>query len=173
MLIQKRISPIGEYLFHNKQSAWLWFVVRVYLGWQWLHAGIEKALNPAWIGDNAGVAISGFFNGSLQKTGGAHPDVQWCYAWFIEHVALPNATAFSYVITFGEIAVGLALILGLFVGVAAFFGAFMNYNFMFAGSVSINPYWLLIEIALMFGWRVAGYFGLDRYVLPFFKRNNR
>jgi thiosulfate dehydrogenase (quinone) large subunit len=162
-------TGLRHFLFESKQSAWLWLVVRVYLGWQWLHAGYGKAVNPAWIGDQTGVAITGYFNNALTKTTGAHPDVQWCYAWFIENVALPNANLFSYVIVYGEIAVGIALILGLLTGVAAFFGAFMNFNFLFAGTVSINPYWILISIALMYAWKVAGYIGLDRFVLSKFR----
>lgn len=158
-------------LFTNTgPAAWMWLVVRVYLGWQWLHAGYEKAINPAWIGDHTGVAITGFFNNALTKTTGAHPDVQAGYAWFLENVAIPNAHAFSYLIVAGEMAVGLALILGLFTGLAAFFGTTMNFNFMFAGSVSVNPYWVVLEIFLMLAWRTAGYIGLDRYVLPYWHR---
>lgn len=168
--MSKQNFGVGHFFFNSTQSSWLWLILRVYIGWQWLYAGYEKAINPAWIGSNAGTAITGFLNGSLAKTGGAHPDVQAGYAWFITHVALPNAHTFSYLITLGEIAVGIALILGLLTGVAAFFGAVMNFNFMFAGSVSINPYWLLAEIALMLAWRVSGYVGLDRFVLPYVHR---
>lgn len=157
-------------LFTNTgPAAWMWLVVRVYLGWQWLSAGYGKAIG-GWFGPNAGAAISGFFKGSLAKTAGEHPDVQAGYAWFLTHVALPNAHTFSYLIPVGEMAVGAALILGLFTGLAAFFGATMNFNFMFAGSVSVNPYWILLEILIMFAWRTAGYVGLDRFVLPYWYR---
>jgi thiosulfate dehydrogenase (quinone) large subunit len=159
-------------LFNSTQLSWFWLVVRVYLGWQWLSAGYEKAVG-GWFGADAGKAISGFFQGSLAKTGGPHPDVQAGYAWFITNVTLPNAHTFSYLIPVGEMAVGLALILGLLTGIAAFFGAVMNFNFMFAGSVSVNPYWVLMEIALMFAWKVAGYIGVDRYVLPYWMRMTR
>ncbi len=166
-------SGLVQFFFHSQQSAWLWLIIRVYIGWQWLYAGYEKAINPVWIGDNAGTAITGFFNGALQKTTGLHPDVSMGYAWFLQNVALPNAEAFSYLIVFGEIAVGFALILGLFTGVAAFFGATMNFNFMFAGTVSMNPYWLLGEIFLILAWRVSGYIGVDRYILPYWHRLTR
>jgi uncharacterized membrane protein YphA (DoxX/SURF4 family) len=29
-------------------------VVRVYVGYQWLHAGITKIINPNWVGTRAG-----------------------------------------------------------------------------------------------------------------------
>lgn len=163
-------AGIRHFLFESTQSSWLWLVVRIYLGWQWLHAGYEKAMNPAWVGDNTGAAIAGYFNNALTKTTGAHPDVQAPYAWFIQNVALPNADAFSYLIVYGEMLVGLALILGFFTWLAAFFGAFMNFNFLFAGTVSINPYWILTSIAIMFAHRSAGYIGLDRYVMPYWRK---
>jgi len=69
-------------------------------------------------------------------------------------------------ITLGELLVGVALIVGFLVGVAAFFGAFMNLNFLLAGTVSINPTLFTLGILLVLAWRVAGYIGLDYYVLP-------
>ena len=44
-----------------------------------------------------------------------------------------------WVITLGEIAVGIGLLLGLLTGIAAFFGALMNMSFLLAGSASTNP----------------------------------
>jgi thiosulfate dehydrogenase [quinone] large subunit len=166
-------SSVSQYLFRSTHSSWFWLILRVYLGWQWLHAGYEKLASAAWVGAQSPAAITGFFNGALAKTGGLHPDVQWYYAWFLQHIAIPNAHFFSYLIVAGEIAVGLALILGLLTGVAAFFGAVMNFNFMFAGSVSVNPYWALMEIALIAAWKVAGYYGLDRYVMPKLLRRDK
>lgn len=70
------------------------------------------------------------------------------------------------VIAFGETAVGIGLIVGAFVGVAAVAGAFMNLNFMLAGSASTNPVLLLLGILLVLAWKTAGYIGLDRFLLP-------
>lgn len=52
------------------------------------------------------------------------------------------------------------------VGVAAFFGALMNWNFMLAGSASSNPVLFLVAVLLILAWKVAGYYGLDRFLLP-------
>lgn len=81
-------------------------------------------------------------------------------------MVIPNAALFSYLVVFGEIAVGLALILGLFTGIAAFFGAFMNASFIFAGTAGANPLMFILAILLVMAWRVAGYWGLDRWALP-------
>ncbi|EKD42978.1 MAG: TQO small subunit DoxD [uncultured bacterium] len=158
-------------LYSSPKFAWLWLVIRLYVGYEWFIAGWDKLSSPVWIGDKAGVAVSGFLQGSLNKTGGAHPDVSSWYAWFIQNVAMPNASLFSYLVVFGEIFVGIALILGLFVGIAAAFGGFMNFNYLFAGTVSVNPQLLLLQILLILAWKCAGWYGLDRWLLPKLKRS--
>jgi thiosulfate dehydrogenase [quinone] large subunit len=157
-----------RFLFADTRLAPLWTLIRLYVGYEWLTAGWSKLTNPAgiWVGEKAGAAISGFLRGALKKTSGDHPDVQGFYAWFIQNVALPNAALFSYLVTFGEIAVGLALILGLFTGIAAFFGGFMNASYLLAGTISSNPLLFIFATFLVLAWRTAGYWGLDRWVLP-------
>jgi thiosulfate dehydrogenase [quinone] large subunit len=51
-------------------------------------------------------------------------------------------------------------------GIAAFFGVFMNLNYLLAGTVSVNPVLGFLGIFLVLAWRVAGYYGVDRYLLP-------
>jgi len=131
-----------------------------------LLSGLEKVSNPAWVGENAGAAVNGFTQGALEQTTGEHPEVTGWYAGLLENVVVPNATLFSYLVTFGEIAVGLGLIVALFTGIAAFFGAFMNASFIFAGTAGANPLMFILAILLMLAWRVAGYWGLDRWALP-------
>jgi thiosulfate dehydrogenase [quinone] large subunit len=159
-------SPVSKFLFGNTKMALVWLVVRLYVGWQWLHAGWEKLHSPVWVGDQAGVALSGFLKGALTKTAGAHPDVQGWYGAFLEQVVLPNASFWSHMVAWGELVVGVALIIGLFTGIAAFFGLFMNLNFLLAGTVSINPVLFVLSLGLVLAWRVAGYWGIDRYLLP-------
>ena len=166
--IQIPEPPIARFLFADMRLAPLWMIMRLYLGYEWLIAGWGKLTDPAgaWVGATAGTAISGFLKGALAKTAGAHPDVSGWYGTFLQQVALPNAVVFSYLVTFGEILVGVALILGLLTGFAAFFGGFMNASYLFAGTVSTNPVLLLLAILIVLAWRVAGYWGLDRWALP-------
>jgi len=157
---------LSKFLFSHTQIAWFWLLVRVYVGWAWLEAGLAKVGNTAWTGDHAGSALSGFINGALQKTVGDHPDVQGWYASFLQHVVLPHAVVWSHMVAWGEVIVGAALILGLLTGIVAFFGLFMNLNYLLAGTVSINPILFVLAIGLILAWKVAGYIGLDRYLLP-------
>lgn len=153
-------------LFANRTSAPLWFVVRLYVGYEWLIAGIDKVMNPAWFGSGAGAAMKGFVAVALSKTTGAHPDVQMWYAGFLKGAVLPNLVTWSNAIAVGEVLVGVGLIVGAVTGIAAFFGLFMNLNFMLAGTVSINPILFTLSIFLILAWRVAGYWGVDKYLLP-------
>lgn len=155
---------LSRWLFASKAVAPFWAIVRIYLGWQWLSAGWGKVNNPAWVGEDRGTALSGYLRGALSRA--EEGQVSGWYAWMVENMFLPNADWFGYVVAFGQVAVGIALILGLVVGISAFFGGLMNVNFMLAGSLSTNPIMFILATWLVLAWRVAGYYGLDRWVLP-------
>ena len=160
--------PLARLLFADTRLAPLWAIIRLYVGYQWLHAGAEKLTNPAgvWVGARAGTAVTGFINGALARTVGDHPDVSGWYATFLREIVLPHAATFSYVVTFGELLVGIALVLGLLTGLAAFFGGCMNASYLLAGTVSTNPVLFILATWLVLAWRVAGWWGADRWVLP-------
>src|ERR1035437_892961 len=161
-------APLATFLFDNEKMAFFWLVVRIYVGWQWLSAGWEKLNASIWSGPDAGGALSGFINGALSKTAGTHPDVQGWYAYFLQHIVLSHANLWSHMVTYGEVIIGVALIIGAFTGIAAFVGLFMNLNYLLAGTVSINPILFVFSIGLILAWRISGYIGVDRFLLPFF-----
>lgn len=153
-------------IFRDKRFAILWTILRIWLGYEWISAGIEKISNPAWVGSKAGVAVTGFLKGALAKATGDHPLVQGWYANFIQSVALPNAKVFSYLVAYGELLVGISLILGALTIVGLLAGAFMNLNYMLAGTTSTNPNLYTAAILLMAAGANAYLFGLDRFILP-------
>jgi thiosulfate dehydrogenase [quinone] large subunit len=157
--------PFALTLFGDWRWAWIWLIMRLYVGYEWFLAGWDKIINPAWVGSKAGTALSGFINNSLSLTTGAHPAVQSWYAAFLKFAILPATGFWTYVISFGEVLVGLGLILGVFTGIAAFFGIFMNMNYLLAGSLSTNPILLILSVFLVLAWKTAGWWGLDRWVL--------
>ncbi len=158
--------PIARFIFADTRFAWFWLIVRLYVGYEWISSGLGKLASPAWTGASSGAAITGFVNGALQKTAGEHPDVPGWYAGFLQNVVLPNASLFAHLVTYGEILVGAGLVLGALTGVAAFFGSVMNVNFLLAGTVSLNPILFVLATWLVLAWRVAGWWGLDRWLLP-------
>jgi thiosulfate dehydrogenase [quinone] large subunit len=159
-------SPIAQSLFGDVRWAWLWVLLRLYVGWEWLDAGWAKLHAAAWTGDKAGAAVTGFVTGALKKTAGQHPDVPGWYARFLESAVLPHPVFWSYLVTWGEVLVGAALVVGAFAGLAAFFGTFMNVNYLLAGTVSMNPILFVIGTWLVLAWKTAGWWGLDRWILP-------
>lgn len=166
-------SWLPHFFFTDPKTAPLWFLIRLYVGFEWLTAGWDKVMNPAWFGTNAGASIQGFVGGALKKTAefcqpgaACHPDVQMWYASFLKSTVLPHALSWANAITMGELLVGLGLIFGAVTGIAAFFGLFMNLNFMLAGTVSINPILFTLSLFLVLAWRIAGYWGVDKFLLP-------
>lgn len=158
--------PAARALFGDVRLSWIWLIIRLYVGYEWLIAGWEKVTSPAWFGAQAGAALTGFLKGALTKATGQHPDVQGWYAAFLQNVVLPHAGAMSKIVAAGELLVGIALILGIFTGVAAFFGTFMNFNYLLAGTVSTNPLLFALATFLVLAWKTAGWLGLDRWILP-------
>jgi thiosulfate dehydrogenase [quinone] large subunit len=155
--------PIAEALFASTRWAWLWLPVRVWLGLEWLQAGRSK-LDAAWL---SGEPLRGFWSRAVVVEG-EHPTIAFgWYRSFIQFM-LDNGwyTWFADLVAVGQILVGAGLIAGAFVGVAAFFGAFMNWNFIMAGTASSNGLLFTLAILLMLAWKTAGWYGLDRWLLP-------
>ncbi|ANS75561.1 DoxX family protein [Paenibacillus yonginensis] len=161
-------NPVSRFLFSSTRSAWIWLIIRLYVGYEWLSAGWEKVNSEAWVGSKAGAGLTGFLQGALAKAeaGGEHADVTGWYASFLREFVLPNAKVFSYLVAFGEVLVGIGLIVGLLTGIAAFFGGVMNVSYLFAGTLSTNPILFVLATWLVMAWKVAGWYGLDRWALP-------
>ena len=163
-------SSLAHFLTADTKSAPLWFLVRLYLGYEFLMAGWAKVASPAWFGSDAGAALQGFVQGALGKTVGAHPDVYTWYASFLQSAVLPNLVVWSNAVVVGEILIGLGLIVGLCTRSAAFFAFFMAFNFLLAGTVSVNPVLIMLALGILLAHRVAGHRGLDRYARPYCRK---
>ena len=157
---------ISKALFASRLSVPFWTIIRIYLGFLWLRAGWGKINNPAWVGPDAGGPVRGFLTGAMQPSESAHSNIPTWYAWLIDNVFLPNANTMSHLVAYGEVMVGLALIVGFLVGVSAFTGGLLNVSFLLAGTVSTNPVMFILATWLVLAWRVAGYWGIDYWALP-------
>ncbi len=155
-----------RYLFSNTRAGLFWLPIRLFLGFSWIEAGWHKFEGEGWL--DGGSALRGYWERAAAIPEEGRPSIS--FEWYRDflNVLLDNGAEswFSYLIVFGEIAVGVGLIVGALVGIAAFFGALMNMSFLLAGSASTNPVLFTLAIGLIVAWRVAGYYGLDRYLLP-------
>jgi thiosulfate dehydrogenase (quinone) large subunit len=159
--------PAVDALFGSTRWAWLWLIARLYVGYTWLTSGIGKVTNPAWM--ESGEALQGFWSRAAAiPEAPARPLIafNWYRAFIQSLLEGGHYSWFGPLIAISEVLIGVALILGAFVGIAAFFGAFMNWNFMMAGTASINPVLFTLSILLIMAWKNAGWIGLDRFLLP-------
>jgi thiosulfate dehydrogenase [quinone] large subunit len=176
----------AHWLFTTTGAAWIWLVVRVWLGYQWLHAGFEKITgtigtttpgtftwrfgfaDDSWL--KSGKSLQGFVQYAALPAAGQGPHSAVNYGWYANFLNWLGhsgpANFFAPIIAIGETLIGLALIFGLFVGIAAFFGGILTMSFGLAGSAGVNPVFFFAEVLLILAWRNAGYYGLDYYVLP-------
>jgi thiosulfate dehydrogenase [quinone] large subunit len=153
-------------LLTNPRAAWLWLPLRIWLGYQWVTSSLGKINNPAWV--STGEALKGFWTNAVQIPESGRPPItfDW-YRGFIQFLLDSQSyTWFAKLVAYGEMVVGIALILGAFTGFAAFFSGFMNWNFMMAGSASTNPLLFIAAVGLILAWRIAGYLGADYFLLP-------
>ena len=160
-------SPIARALFSDTRWAWLWLIIRLYVGYTWITSGWGKLSSPAWV--QTGEALKGFWTRAVTiPEAPARPLIAfgWYRAFLQSLLDSGSYTWFAKLIVAGEILIGLALILGAFAGIAAVFGAFMNWNFMMAGTASINPVLFFLAILVVLAWKTAGWWGLDRWLLP-------
>ncbi len=150
---------------HGAVKHWPIVVLRVYTGLFFAWNGFSKVSR-----DNFADGMAGFLNSQLENSFAF-------YRPFIESVVLPNKTMFAAMVAWGELAVGLAMIVGLATRYAAATGAILVLNFWFAKGAPVfdgtNHDLLLFVVFVVLGMVPAGKIaGLDdglSDVLPFLR----
>ena len=136
------MSNLNE--FQSKKSIHLWPItlLRVYTGIFFLSHGFGKIQ-----GGNFTEGMTGFINGRLEGSFGF-------MRAFLESVVLPNAGFFGFLVSWGELLIGLALIVGLATRYASVAGAIMLAAFWFTKGQGIlegqnhDVIWFVIFIVL-------------------------
>ncbi|MEK7216069.1 MAG: DoxX family protein, partial [Chloroflexota bacterium] len=70
--------PIAQFLFSDVRLAWLWLVLRVWLGWQWFDAGWHKVTSADWM--TTGGALQKFWERATGVPEQGRPVV--AYDWY-------------------------------------------------------------------------------------------
>ena len=154
------MSSLDEFRSSKAIREWPIVLLRVYTGIFFLTHGWSKITR-----DDFGVA--GFLGSVSENTFGF-------YRPFVEAVVLPNQGLFAFLVGYGELALGIALILGLATRHAAFAGVFLVANFWFAKGHGIlagqnhDFIWLMILIVLG-GLHAGRTMSLDQKLVGRFK----
>jgi thiosulfate dehydrogenase [quinone] large subunit len=159
--------PLARALFDQPMFSWVWLLARLYLGYLWINAASHKLTDPRWM--STGEAMRSFWERAVKVPAApAKPII--AYDWYRDFIELlldgGHYVWFAKLIAISEFTVGIALGLGAFVGISAFTGGFMNWHFMMAGTASINPVMIVLSVLLILAWKTAGWWGLDRWLLP-------
>lgn len=155
---------VMKFIRENKYAAIVLTLLRLYVGYEWVTAGWHK-LTGAKAFD-----ASGFLKGAIAKPvleTGTTDALYPTFVAFLKHIALPNVQLFNVVVPWGEFLIGLGLILGALTTTAMFFGLLMNFTFLFAGTVSSNPWLIMLGAIILIAGANAGKFGVDHYLLPY------
>ena len=134
---------------------WPIMLLRLYTGMFFLKYGIGKVQRGKDFADG----LAGFVSSNLENS-------FVFFRPFLESVVLPNKVLFAYLVAWGELLVGIALILGLATRYAAVAGAVMVTAFWFAKGQAFlaaqnqDAIWLMIFIVLA-GLPAGRVLGLD------------
>ena len=55
--------PFVQKLLNDSRFAWIWLVLRVWVGYQWISASLHKWSSPAWV--QTGDALKGFWTSAV------------------------------------------------------------------------------------------------------------
>src|SRR5690349_5245375 len=102
--------PIAKFLFNDTRSAPIWLALRLWIGLDWFYAGYEKMTGTGWL--DGGTGLLGFWKGAVAIPATGRPAIT--YTWYRDFlqglIDSQSYSWFSWIIVFGEIAVGLGLI---------------------------------------------------------------
>ena len=148
-----------------------WLVLRVIFGLSWMQAAWPKLTDPGWM--STGIALKNYLDKYVTMHNPPRPRItidvvafDW-YNTFLQ--GLLDREAYVWLarwIAVGELLIGLALVLGVLVGITASFSLFTSLNLGLAGSARTNCFFLLVSLGLIYAWQTAGYYGLDHWLLP-------
>jgi NADH dehydrogenase len=180
--VRDRRSMLGGHLAARTPILWL-AILRVYVGVIWLLEGVKK-VQEGWLDPTKNFVVTMPNSTDVpQQTADAVSNATqvtqyWpepllkrplvIYEWFMDAVIAPNHYLFQLGLVLMEIAIGLALIAGLFTVLASLGSLFLCVNFIVSAMAGKEIFWhIFAGLALLGGAGRA--FGLDYYVMPWLK----
>ncbi len=159
---------IAKFLFSDIRMSWVWLIVRIWLGYEWIETALHKITSPAWV--QTGEELKSYWITAV-KVDAVTGKGDIAYGWYRDFLnVLLDAQAYTWfgkLVAYGELLVGIGLVFGAFAGIAAFFGALLNFNFLLAGTSGTNSLLLLAALLIVLAWKIAGFIGADYFLLRF------
>jgi thiosulfate dehydrogenase [quinone] large subunit len=134
---------LWESLKNSRLAAVAWTAMRVWLGVMWIQAGAAKIWGTEAAGfmHNNGAGFAGF---------AAHgtPAYSW-WGSFLHGFVVPNAGAIGVLVAPGELAIGIALVAGLFTRIAALASLALLFTYVMSGTASVCAFYALFAIVIL------------------------
>ncbi|MET9232391.1 Rieske 2Fe-2S domain-containing protein [Lentzea sp. NPDC003310] len=116
--------------------------LRAFLGGTFVYAGVSKLLDTQYLDGTSPLGV----HAQMVNAAATSPIGP------LVSLAADHATAAGLAIAFGEVAVGLATLLGLVTRFAALGGALLSLGFFLAVSWTTRPYYFGADIVFVFAW---------------------
>jgi|JYMV01.1.fsa_nt_gi thiosulfate dehydrogenase [quinone] large subunit len=134
--------------------------LRIFLGMGWLRAFSEKISDTGWT--DGGEKLSMILNQKIES--GLSFDF---YIEFLNIFVIPNVDYWAFLIIIGQFLCGISLMLGIFTNIGLIAAIFMNFNFIFIGSVNPSVFYIIVQLILLLS-NNGHIFGLDRWISNYF-----
>jgi thiosulfate dehydrogenase (quinone) large subunit len=161
----ERTTPgVFTWLRQSKIASVAWLAVRVWIGIMWLQAGWSKvfgAENPSFLHNN-GAGVAGF-------AGHGTAAYSW-WASIMHSFVVPNASWIAVLVAFGELAIGLGLIVGFLTRTAAVASLILLLTYIMSGTAGVTGFYALCALIVLATWRTSTWIGLDGLLAGFRQR---
>ncbi|WP_432192017.1 DoxX family protein [Streptomyces sp. bgisy027] len=149
----------GDRGWRDTASRYALLPLRVFLGVTFIYAGLDKLTDSAFMKDSGAGSIGDMMRAVRDSS--AIPAMV--------DMALDNPVGFGYAIAFGELAVGIGTLIGLFARLAALGGALISLSLWLTVSWASDPYYYGNDLPYMFCWvplvlAGAPYWSLDALI---------
>ncbi len=151
------VESVRERLATEQVPAWVLLPLRLFLGITFVYAGLQKLTDPQFF-DPQAVGYIGKQLTVFARNSPLHD--------LLLNVAAPHAAFFGALVAYGELAIGLGVLLGLLLRPAAFFGALLSFIFFLSASWNVHPYFYGPDIVFFFAWLPVMFAGPEHAVLP-------
>jgi thiosulfate dehydrogenase [quinone] large subunit len=145
-----------DHSLKEKASNWILVPLRLFLGVTFVYAGIQKLTDPQYFNP----AAHGYIGRQIVAFAAGSP----LHMLLVRMV--PHATLIGGLVAYGELAIGLGVLLGLLLRVASLCGLLLNLVFFLSADWHIFPYFYGSDIVFIFAWLTLLIAGPARQALP-------